>query len=252
MDMGLQGLGFYCDTTVIRSYDIDQRRWLRLSSLLKIQQEIGELHLRAIGLPYDYMVDEFGLAFMFTRLNSVIYSLPKMGQELKVSTWCPGVRGLTFYRCYRLEDSGGNILVDSMASVVTVDAVEHKLRRPESIPCFSKFEYRPDIKSTCPKPQKIKLPEAFEAEYQRTVRYSDTDYNLHLNNTVYADIICDYMPGGMAGKQIDFFSLSFISEVREGQTIKVMTKKGADGAYFAGECGGRRCFEAFCHFKDGE
>ncbi|HHW45649.1 MAG TPA: hypothetical protein GXX17_01900 [Clostridiales bacterium] len=245
-------MGFYSDRMIIRSYDIDQSRQLRLSSLLKIQQEIGELHLRAIGLPHDFMVDELGLAFVFTRLNSVIYRRPRMGEEVKASTWCPGVRGLTFYRCYRLEDKEGNILIDSMASVVTVDAKEHKIKRPESIPCFSEFEYRPDIASTCQKPEKIKLPDTFDAEFTRQVMYSDTDFNMHLNNTVYADIICDYMPGGMAGKEIGFFSLSFISEAREGQVLKILAAKRDEGAYFAGECEGRRCFEAFCRFKGSE
>ena len=47
----------YRQNLIISSYDADRERKLKLSSQLKLQQEIGELHLLEGGMPYSKLYE---------------------------------------------------------------------------------------------------------------------------------------------------------------------------------------------------
>ena len=62
---------------------------------------------------------------------------------------------------------------------------------------------------------------------ERRIVYSDLDYNMHMNNTRYADMLCDFMPLEDIPK-IKGMSLSYLHEAALGDTVKVYTKKTDD------------------------
>lgn len=232
----------------IASYDADKNRRLRLSSQLKLQQEVGELHLQAGGFPYSWMYDTLGIAFVLTRAGAVINRMPLFEEEVVLTTWSPGLTGIQYHRCYQFCDKAGNVLVDGMSTFALVDAKTHKLMRPGNIGELEGFSFKNGKLNACPVPGKIRLPEMSPAA-KREVRYSDIDYNGHLNNTVYADFICDYMPGGMEGKQADSFSINFSGEAVEGEVLNIETAVEDDIAYFRGTHERGKCFEAMCKFS---
>jgi acyl-ACP thioesterase len=54
----------------------------------------------------------------------------------------------------------------------------------------------------------------------RTVRFTDLDVNGHMNNCRYLDWIDDLLPSGFhKHHQIREFSLCYLSEIREGETL---------------------------------
>ena len=55
----------------------------------------------------------------------------------------------------------------------------------------------------------------------RTIGYSDTDFNRHMNNTRYPDMICDFLPGMADGRRVTSMSLSFVKEAALGDTLTV-------------------------------
>jgi acyl-ACP thioesterase len=59
-----------------------------------------------------------------------------------------------------------------------------------------------------------------EAVGERTIVYSDLDFNRHMNNTKYPDMICDYLPD-MDGKWVTSLSLSYLREAAFGDTLTV-------------------------------
>ena len=241
---------FYVWDTEIKCCDSDQTRQISLSSILKFQQEIGELQLTEINMDYEKMFSELGLIFVFTRINSVIYRRPKIGEKIHMITWCKGLKGIQYYRCYRFETQSGELLIDSMAAIATVDAKAHKLVKPQNIDAFSFFVFNEDIKTECPIPKKLSTADSFDFTAERTVMYSDTDYNSHLNNCVYANFMCDYMPGGMDDKIIKGFSINFQSEALLGETITVGVNGLENNATFSGNHDRGKCFEAVCFYKN--
>jgi acyl-ACP thioesterase len=67
-----------------------------------------------------------------------------------------------------------------------------------------------------------------EAVGERTIVYSDLDFNRHMNNTRYPDMICDFLPS-MDGKWVTSLSLSYLREAAFGDTLTVH-RKAVEGA----------------------
>ena len=92
-------------------------------------------------------------------------------------------------------------------------------------------------------PGKLMLPEELPYVGSRPVYYSDIDYNGHLNNAVYGDILCDFLPGGMFGKRILEAQVNYLSETRFGETLKLYAGEQDGETYLFGEHERGRSFE---------
>ncbi|HIW74612.1 MAG TPA: hypothetical protein H9684_09825 [Firmicutes bacterium] len=231
----------------INSFETGPDRRLRLSSQLKLQQEVGELHLSAGGLGYEELYRR-GMAFVLTRTRSRILRAPVMGEAVRLRTWHRDSHGPRFYRCYQFLDGEGRSLIDSVTAFALVGVENHRLLRPTVFEQFGLRE-QPQRRGDCPDPAKWKLPDTLSPAGERRVRWSDIDCNGHLNNAVYADIACDALPGGMEGRQVLEYSIAFVHEATEGEALALRAGVGAEGEAFphwvAGDLpDGRRCFEA--------
>lgn len=73
-------------------------------------------------------------------------------------------------------------------------------------------------------PRRVRIPGATAALMtpvgERTVRYSDVDFNHHMNNTRYPDMVCDFLPD-FTGKFVSGLSLSYMREAALGDTVTV-------------------------------
>lgn len=228
--------------THIASFDAGKDRLLRPSNQLKLQQEVGELHFGEGGLGFAELY-RHGLAFVLTRLNSVIHCAPVLAEPVIVETWHRDNRGVQFFRCYRFLDQSGNVLIESVSAFALVDVETHKLLRPSrfdefGVPC------QPDRSCGCPDPVKWHAPGQLSPAGEFLVGWSQTDWNHHLNNTVYADLLCDYLPGGMDGRRITSFSIQYAAEAREGDRLNLYHGEQDGHLFVTGTHTRGTCFEA--------
>lgn len=230
----------------IASYDAGRDKRLRPSNQLKLQQEVGELHLGAGGLTWEEFY-RHGMVFVLTRLNSVIHRAPLLDEKVWLRTWHRDSKGAQFYRCYQFLDAAGQPLIESVSAFALVDPLEHKLLRPEVFEQFG-VGVQPERKNGCPDPGRLRPPAELAPAGTRRVYWSDTDYNGHLNNTVYADILCDFFPGGMAGKRITGFSIAFLKEAMEGEELAISTCSAGGEAWISAIHDRGTCFEARVSF----
>ena len=228
----------------ISSFDAGKDRRIKLSSILRLQQEVGELHLSSAGIPYKRLYDE-GIVFIASRLSVRIKRAPVLGEDVVLRTWNRDSIAAQFYRCYQIFDGNGGILTEGISSFVMINPVTRRLLRPTE---FDRFNVPPQPERTVaiPDPPKLSLPAEMPLAGSRLVRYSEIDYNLHLNNTNYADFITDFMPGGMEGRVISGFSVSFLGELHEGDEVSVCALTDGSDVFYRGRSGGRTAFEACC------
>ena len=74
--------------------------------------------------------------------------------------------------------------------------------------------------------------ETLEAVGQKTVRLSDVDYNGHMNNTNYVDMLCDYIPELTAGThRVTAMRIHFSKEAPLGETIEIKRLRTPDDKY---------------------
>ena len=231
----------------VTSFDAGRDRLLRPSSLLRFQQEAGERHLGEAGLTYQEFYRR-GMIFVLTRLNVEIHRLPAMGEEVSLLTWHRDGKGAQLYRCYQLLDGRGTVLTEGVSAFALVEVESH---RPLRLTVFEQFGIgsQPDRRNGCPDPGRLRPPEGLTDAGERRVFWSDTDYNGHLNNTVYADILCDFVPDGMDGREIAGFSIAYEKEALEGESLSIRTaalpeENGCSTVWMTGEHGRGRCFTA--------
>ncbi len=234
----------------VTSFDAGRDRRLRLSGLLRFQQEAGERHLGEAGLTYQEFYRR-GMFFVLTRLQVEIRRLPELGEEVALRTWHRDGKGAQLFRCYQLLDAHGDVLTEGVSAFALVDVETHRLLRPTVFDQFG-IASHPDHRNGCPDPGKLQLPADLYDAGKRRVYWSDTDYNGHLNNTVYADIVCDFVSGGWGNREIAGLSLVYEHEALEGDILQLHTaKQDSDegrAVWVTGEHGRGRCFTARLRF----
>ena len=75
------------------------------------------------------------------------------------------------------------------------------------------------------------MPKVLENQESRTVRYSDLDRNGHMNNCRYLEWASDLLPSAFHGQHtLTEFTVCYLSEAREGQTLQLQWQQEEDGA----------------------
>lgn len=232
--------------THITTYDAGPDQTLRLSSQLKLQQEVGEMQLAERGAGFCQLL-EAGIAFVLTRTQSLILRAPILGEKIAIRTWPRGTQGAQFFRCYEFRsEETDELLISSVSAFALVDTVEHRPLRPRVF--YEKFpSVLVDLEDTtlCPDPKKWTPAAEPTAVAESVVTHSVTDWNHHLNNTVYADLLTDFMPGQAFGKRFLSFAIEYLREALPGDRLQLSsaeypvedgTETVLTGSHERGEC----------------
>lgn len=229
----------------ITSYDVGPSRTLKPSSILRIMQEAAGRHLEQDGLSYEYMRDK-GIVFLLVKQAVTVTALPHCDEDITVETWFERTQGVKFVRNLRFFDASGNILIEAATLWIIADPVTHRILRPSAFP----FEMPADGVKINVDFSRITVPETATEAGLRPVRWSDIDCNSHMNNAVYADLVCDYFPGGLGDKEFSYFQIDFEGEAALGDEISIKTATDEKGrAIVEGTIGTRRCFLATAAVK---
>lgn len=227
--------------TLINSFDVGRTRKLKYSMILRLLQEVAGRQLENRGLGYEELRSK-GIVYLLTRAYISIESLPQAGEIVSIETWFSRLIGAQYERFMRIKGPQGEILVRSLW--VTVNQETHHILRPSALsgldimrPCSIEHKEVPELKAG--------LPAENPVLGRRTVRWSDIDCNGHVNNAVYADILCDSIPGGLGEREFSFFQIFFQHEAVEGDTMDLASGMSASGTYcLKGTVAGKACFEA--------
>lgn len=232
-------VGKFSMKTRISSFEVDKTRNLRPSAILMLMQEVAGRHLESDGFSYEVMRSK-GIVFLLVKEAVKIFRLPHCRDEVTMTTWFEETKGAQFLRGMQISDEKG-LLIEAQTYWVIADPETHKILRPTALPFDMPCVGCDDIKTSA---RKIKIEDAKDAGV-REVRYSDIDCNNHMNNSVYADIVCDFFPGGLGDRNLSEFQINFEGEATLGEKIKVKTALSADEAVFEGTIEGRKCFLAY-------
>ena len=74
-------------------------------------------------------------------------------------------------------------------------------------------------------------PNEFTFVGKRRICYSDIDYNMHMNNTKYPNMLCDFMDI-LDTENISGISLSYLHEAAYGDEIDIYRVKTENGYFF--------------------
>lgn len=229
--------------------ECDIHNKLKLSGIMRHIQEISGEHIEAIGMGHQLLWDE-GFVFLLTKVGLRIKRLPRGLESIKMVTKPRAPKGVQCVRDVFFYDEAGEEILYAQTGWVLTDPVQHKIRRPSELPHELPVEPS-DVSYEIVKSKLIRPENALTAG-TRTVRYSDLDCNMHMNNAVYSDIVCDFLPLELhRNMEIAEYDINFVGEVVLGNEMTVLTAVLDDGGYYVGadRPAGDRCFEAVARYR---
>ena len=230
--------------------ECDYHRRMFLSDIMRHAQQMGSDHLLARGLDYRRMYED-GMVFLVNKLLITINRRPTFGERLALTTIPKRPKGAQFVRDTLFETPEGEKLVEVSISWMLIDPATRKILRPAAFDVYG-FDMFPNDGEYITR-YRIRRPEGQGTLHLRQVKFSDLDYNRHVNNAVYADMVCDLLPADlMLSREPRRFGVMFEHEATLGQVIEMETLplEEGEGFYVGGKVTGSRCFEAELAFAE--
>lgn len=199
----------------VNFHDTDCYAQMRPSAVLMYMQEAANLHLNAYGPTMDELRSS-GRAFLLSRVRvSIKHALPAY-TPIEAQTWISNDdHGFSFNRYHRIM-ANGKVAAEAMSVWALVDI---ETRRPIRADEFQ-YNFTGDTPLDLPLPRRIRFPGEPEEIASRPVVYSDCDYNGHINNTRYPDLLCDYLPAGET-RRVEDVVINFLGEAPLGERLTI-------------------------------
>lgn len=232
-------------------HDTDAQRNVRVSKIIEYMQETANRQCESSGLPLEVLRDERSLAFILGSISFNSYKPLHAYDEVEVRTWCKEAKGYIFQRFFEMIKDGEKV-AEAVSVWVLIDLEKKSMVRADSYDFLSEcFYYDEPVDQTLllPKARIAKDAELYEVG-RRKIVYSDIDYNMHMNNTHYPDMICDFleeMTSENESYRVAAMSLSYVKESHLGSTLTVMrSKMSGDGTVMVRTVNeaGETCLEA--------
>ena len=231
----------------VASYDVGANNAMRLSAVLRYQQEAGEQHLQSAGLGWQGMMAS-GMVFVTSRWHTVVHRLPSMEEQVTLTTWHRDRKGPRFFRCYEWRDEAGNLLIEGVMQFALVSVTEHRLLRGDEFMAMAPLPDSPRNVS-CGDPGRFPVS-GVEPVGEYRVRWSDIDRNGHLNNTHYADLMLDGLSADRLAGQPAEVDLHFAGECRLGDTLTLSAVEAEGVTTVTGDTERGRSFAARIRWSD--
>lgn len=224
------------ETYRVGSRDIDSNYHCRPSSLLGMLQETATAAACQLHVSRDEMLEKYNGFWMLARIFYRLDKPLRWGDTVTICTHHRVAGGAALYRDFDLFVDGKQA-GEAVSVWVVTDANSRKLMRLREL-----IEFNDTSGGAMSKTMllpKLSLPQDMELSGQRTFYYSDTDANQHVNNTRYADCICDavHLERLEAGQFVSSLHVGFAAECLPGETVELFTAqrdglwyvRGADG-----------------------
>ncbi len=223
-------------------HDTSADRVVRPTRLLVYMQETSNFHMSGCGMSLDKLRDDKHLAFILSKIRLEIHAPLYAFEDIEVQTWTCPAHGLSIPRGYRIL-RGGELIAEADSTWALLDLEAQRLVRGEDCDVFHFEDEAPAVLDI---PTRFKLPNGVELENAgtRNIVWSDLDYNMHMNNTRYPDMLCDHIPCEDIPR-IRGFLLSYVNESAFGDVLDIK-RAFADNVYYFRTAGknGRTCLEA--------
>ena len=208
----------YKEKILLLTKDCDVNTKWRVSSLLEAMQTVSGNHCELLGAGKAEL-DAMGVTWVLARSEIEMKRWPSYGEEITVETIPLANRHFMFPRVFFLYDENGekigaantawSLFDISNRSVVTkVDHIAAIL--PDNS----------DLNINAVIPPQIRNLDGEKTSVKYEPLYSDLDFNGHVNNTKYADFLCNTL-GIDLMKKYEFSKLAFNykTEVLPGQKL---------------------------------
>jgi acyl-ACP thioesterase len=228
-------LGRYELAYYIPNRDVDFMKRLRPGALFGYFQDIASLHSENIGTGVARLANDFGVAWVLMRMRVDILRTPMLYEDISLSTWPMECGKLIYDRDFTLAGANGDIIVRGSSAWILMDLKKREIVKGKLFD-YPEADY-PKERALAEKLGRVRMPSGGERAFARSVTYSDTDYNGHMNNTKYIDVMMDSI-GMDVLKNYEPASIevNYSREIRPGETLTLYKDESmfeTEGAIYA-------------------
>lgn len=221
---------YYEQDFVIDSRAVDMTGCARPSALLGYMQEAATEAAIRLHASTPEVIAKYHSIWMVVRswfrLERPLY----WNETITVRTWHRGPRGASSYRDFDLLQNG-QLLGEAVTLWVLVDPDSGKLMAMSGLEEFHGNDGGELCKAKMLHNLRLPLLTGLES---RSLGYSDTDINGHVNNGRYADFVCDalHMERRLPGHFVRELQIGYLGQCRAGETLSIETGQ-SEGILYA-------------------
>ena len=212
----------------IHYYYTDYKGRLKPSYITRYMHETANKSMKNFGFSSEFLFQK-NLAFILSKISFKYYVPIFEDDVIKVQTWALPPKTTVFQRNYRIYKNE-EVAVEAASAWALINIKEKNLVRPESFH-YMTSEMLDSEEISFQVQKRLKMPENMTYLTDYVIKYSDIDHNLHMNNSVYIDLICDCIYNQSekinegANQKIDCINsieISYNSEAVFGDTLEIV------------------------------
>ena len=205
---------------------VDRFDRLKPSYILNLLQEVAGDHSDLLGADKQALTDR-NLFWAVIRHRVSVTRLPKAGEDITVETWPMPTTRTTYPRSSVIYDSQGQELMRSISLWVLME----RDTRAMILPGKSGILVEGHLEGSELAAPGSLIPKPLGNAQQRQVRYTDLDWNGHMNNCRYLDWVADLLPSDFHQQHwVRDFTVCYLSEAVEGEQIQLNWELQEDGS----------------------
>ena len=230
--------GWYDRRQKLCAADVDENGEWRASSIFVAMQEAGGEQCENSGFGVDALRAR-NLAWVLSRLHLHMERVPVLNDEITVRTWAKSPQHFFCPRYYAIYVGEERVGVAS-ALYVQFDLTQRKMTKPwvddaEWLQC--------ELEPPTGLPGNLPRWEEEPALCSRVARYSDLDFNRHVNNTRYLDWFGDCFDDAFHRQyRLRDVLVHYNREILPDEAVELQVRRRGDETLVQGYFEGNNCF----------
>ena len=210
----------YQKSFIVSNNDVDKRFQMKVAAIFRFFQDVALLATESLGVD-SISLSKKNIDWVITRMTVEIERLPKCNEEITVHTYPGKDMAMLYPRYFYITDANNEVIITSSSIWALIDNVSRKVivdrdviskLPPETSP------YQLDL------PEKIVIPENSAFIEKRTIHYSDLDFNSHMNNVRYVELLMDVHDSSFYDNhRVSSITLNYMKEIKEKETVDIFT-----------------------------
>jgi acyl-ACP thioesterase len=233
----------YTEERRINYYDLDCRGKLKISAFLRMIHIAADINATGLGIGFNDL-NPLSISFVLQRFGVSIQRMPEYDELITLRTWPANIERGIFIRKGEMLSGNGKKIMEWTSIWVLFDVRERRILRPGALPVTISGMGDMGVETEA---KKIVLPSNNNNEissYLHTVRYSEVDTNMHMNNSIYGDLI-----GNVFNEDWIEMQINFLAEAKLGDEIEVVCKKEGESFLIIGKNNDKAAFSALITTK---
>lgn len=205
---------------VVSNNDVDARFLLKVPAIFRLFQDVALLATESAEVD-SITLSKRNIDWVITRMQVEIKRLPKCDEIIYVHTYPGKDMAMLYPRYFFITDKNDNVIIKSSSIWALIDNNTRKVIVDRDVIAKLPPESRDD---QLPLPNKIINPEENKFIEKRTIHYSDLDFNSHMNNVRYVELLMDVNDSEFYKKnQTTSILLNYMKEIKEKESVSVYT-----------------------------